>query len=69
MFSRDMVGSGEGMEEEDGIGFLLVESAPSGVGETSTGDLSSFTECQVAQFKKMGGGIGHGRMVGVNRQF
>ena len=63
MGARGMMCSREGVEEEDGVGLVVVQAAPGCVCEAGTGNATTFTQSEVAKGKKVCSGIGHGGMV------
>lgn len=49
MVAGDVMGSGESVEDEDGVGLIVVQGAPCGVGELSRGYAAAFPESEVAE--------------------
>jgi hypothetical protein len=52
MVSGDVVGAGKGVEDEDGIGSVLVERSPGGIGKLRRGNASAFPESEVSEGDK-----------------
>lgn len=67
MVTRDVVGSGEGVEEEDGVGFVVVQFAPSGVGELRRGNTLAIPESEIAERKEGGCGVRHRKRKTLNK--
>jgi hypothetical protein len=49
VISANVVGSGKGVEDENGIGSILVESAPGGVGKLGRRNASAVAEGEISE--------------------
>ncbi len=58
--SGDVVGAGEGVEEKDGIGLIVVQFTPRGVSELRRGNTAAIPESEVAEGKEECLGVRHG---------
>lgn len=60
MISANVVGSGKGVEDENGIGSILVESAPGGIGKLGRWNASAVAEGEISEREECAFCVGHG---------